>query len=349
MRNFGIDLIKGIAVSSVIISHTSFFKNISPVFFIGFEMPFFIIISGITHMLSLKNRSYSIENHIEQMIRILIPAFLPICAFIIFLGTYTSTVGSFFIPLLIQLTLIFPLLFFTYKRNKHGTIILFFLLDLGFESIAPVLPYEIYRACILRYLFSVVLGMYLGDTITDKISNSSQKPILIIGIIGACILSVGIYSFLPFRPEWIVQNPLTFGYAAMITAFAIRMPVMKLKVLSIIAAIGKHSYYIYIIQMLFFVVVFPFLLVNDIPSHLIVIFAIVFCIVIGGVYKYILDNLITLLKQYIETFISPPTHTLSMATVIECPKCKAKDVRYRKTDGMTWCRKCGHEWKEDKK
>ena len=51
----------------------------------------------------------------------------------------------------------------------------------------------------------------------------------------------------------------------------------------------------------------------------------------------------------VETFISPPTHTPFMATVIKCPKCKAKDVRYRKTDGMTWCRKCGHEWKEEKK
>jgi len=51
----------------------------------------------------------------------------------------------------------------------------------------------------------------------------------------------------------------------------------------------------------------------------------------------------------IETFISPHTHTLFMATVIKCPKCQSRDVRYRKTDGMTWCRKCGHEWKEEKK
>lgn len=33
----------------------------------------------------------------------------------------------------------------------------------------------------------------------------------------------------------------------------------------------------------------------------------------------------------------------------ECPNCKGKDVRYRRTDGVSWCRKCGHEWKGDSK
>ena len=35
--------------------------------------------------------------------------------------------------------------------------------------------------------------------------------------------------------------------------------------------------------------------------------------------------------------------------VPECPKCKGKDVRYRRTDGLSWCRKCGHEWKKEEK
>lgn len=66
--------------------------------------------------------------------------------------------------------------------------------------------------------------MYLRDIFSDKISDSSQIPKFILGIFSAMVLALGLSAALPFRQEWIVQIPLTFGYATMVTMVVIRLP-----------------------------------------------------------------------------------------------------------------------------
>lgn len=31
-----------------------------------------------------------------------------------------------------------------------------------------------------------------------------------------------------------------------------------------------------------------------------------------------------------------------------CPRCRSRNVVYRKTDQITWCRVCGNEWHQER-
>jgi peptidoglycan/LPS O-acetylase OafA/YrhL len=106
------------------------------------------------------------------------------------------------------------------------------------------------------------------------------------------ILAFGLSAALPFRQEWIVQNPLTFGYAAMVTMVAIRLPDIRNRGVEFLAWVGENSYYIYLAQMLFFVGALPYLLTNAVPPAGIILCALTASIIGGVIYGYALDRLV---------------------------------------------------------
>lgn len=62
MQNIDLDIIKGLAIVAIILIHTSYFYAVPPLFFIGFEMLFFIVVIGVTHMFSLKTGHIPLAN-----------------------------------------------------------------------------------------------------------------------------------------------------------------------------------------------------------------------------------------------------------------------------------------------
>ncbi|HXJ55416.1 MAG TPA: hypothetical protein VNU68_02015 [Verrucomicrobiae bacterium] len=45
---------------------------------------------------------------------------------------------------------------------------------------------------------------------------------------------------------------------------------------------------------------------------------------------------------------TPTVNPTKPKVKIACPNCNSGQVRFTRTDGIFWCRKCGHEWKKGK-
>jgi peptidoglycan/LPS O-acetylase OafA/YrhL len=194
-----LDFIKGLAIISVIILHSTpekYFTSFYGIWYIGQAVPIFFIIFGITTSISLNkiaNKSFrgilSKKYLIEKAERYYLP-FLPLCLLSIlfthiihysdfsivtfFTDLFLSLLGKFppyggpgdyFVSDLIQLLVIAPVLYFANRKNPAMCLIGSVFINIAFELIAPYFPdYDyMYRRCAIRYLGAVALGLYISE------------------------------------------------------------------------------------------------------------------------------------------------------------------------------------------
>jgi len=282
MRNLQIDLLKGMAIISVILLHNTYFLKIMPYilgpFYIWQAVPVFIIIAGFNGFLFYSKRNiasllqcYRLPLLIHRIERILMPytaiwiietivllflldrAFSPRGLLVSFL-TGGEGPGSYFVPIIIQHILITPVLYWLAKRNALLMVVISFILTMSFEVFSTKcgLSAELYRLIYLRYLFAGALGVYLA-----MVDNRHNIFIIIGSFVSFLyILFVNYFGLhLPFiHPAWISQNAPSFMWPMMIVILGLdylprnvfRLPGMML------AKIGVASYHIFLVQMIYF-------------------------------------------------------------------------------------------------
>lgn len=207
-----LDLIKGLAIISVIVSHSAPENYLLPlhrVWYIAQAVPVFFIIYGITTAISLNREQdksltsiFNKDYFIRKAIRYYLP-FLPLCiitivsinifyyntfdvsillhdVFLSFLGKFPpyGGTGDYFISDLIQLMIVAPILYVAFKRRPSLFLIVAIVANVLFELIAPSFSnYDfMYRRCIMRYLGAVALGVYLSeDFLKNNIVNIFEK------------------------------------------------------------------------------------------------------------------------------------------------------------------------------
>lgn len=280
-----IDLLKSFSIISVIILHTvsqNFLKNTYAIFYIWQAVPIFIILLGLNSASSFKRNKYktiaelySKVYFINRFKRIILPFI-----FIFFISLFyaksqnklnisTSTFigllptpgpGNYYITLLFEFILIFPLIYYVYSRCPKVTILTIFIIDLLFEFIAPHIeffktqPY-LYDSSVFRYLFGIVLGVWISNFENFDVRD---KSIIFIGtslsIIYLLLSSVLNFKFLYFLPNWINQNLFTFFYPTLIVLMGIKfLPKCNDNVIiKIFTIISKSSYHIFLVQIVFF-------------------------------------------------------------------------------------------------
>lgn len=287
-----VDLLKGLAIIFVIVGHTISFTSIKSLNLISFifiltifqAVPIFFLLMGRNMASSFKKRGYKNLNQIftktyfkRRLRRIVYPL---IIAFIIsaVIGVFCQKTlyfglfnligqlplfgpGNYFISIILEFIIIFPLIYVMFEHYPNLTLISCFLINLVFELISKqyiLSPdgFYLYGASILRYLFLICLGLCLIKFDFNK--SLFQNRLIILGF----VLSMA-YLFISFFlggisqyfiPTYQYTNVMASFYPLILVILCLRYFPSKSSAIPInlLALIGKASYHIFLVQIIFF-------------------------------------------------------------------------------------------------
>lgn len=330
-RLFAVDYLKAIATVLVIATHTlSRDQNlaIGGPFWINMAVPIFMIISGFTYSMSANNKNIStLKEYFSWKIispklsRLLFPYIVVIAletilfmviffklpfasemvpkSFIaLFMGYITGGwgPGSYYVPILIQLLILFPVMFLVFKKSPVIAVTLSFMLHLCFDILSNTLPISngLYRLSILRYLVFIVMGIILYNY-KDKLIVKKHFIILLsifsmsyIAIVNYCGYTPIIFS------KWMRTSMPTVFWAFGLTTLGMTYLEKKNQswFTNTVNLVGKSSYHIFLVQMVCFkfgLKYFSRLLHTNILFQCIL--NIFFCCVFGIIFYYFESSL----------------------------------------------------------
>jgi hypothetical protein len=166
--------------------------------------------------------------------------------------------GNYFIALVIQMVLLFPLLFIFYKYNRNLCLIVSFLLAFFCEIVNNFGTNGIwYTDSLVRFFPHIILGIWISDLYL--VSQLKNKYFILFGIFSAFYLifisqfETGILLGTPFYPYTASQNLFGCGWSALILIIGLLyLPKVNNFFLKPLAIIGKASYHIFLIQIVYF-------------------------------------------------------------------------------------------------
>lgn len=203
-RNSLLDVIKGVCILFVIISHCNFSDeerlHLFFPFWIDMAVPMFMIISGYVGALSFDCKNirnlkecYKKEILISKISRLTIP-FIIVCiiefiadcfisgrvsiADFFFLIIYGGRgPGSYYYPIMMQFVFLYPLIYFIIKDSKIRGVLILFIVNGLYELFAHFLtvPDSLNRLLLLRWIFVISSGCFLY---LDRTSEFKKRLIL---------------------------------------------------------------------------------------------------------------------------------------------------------------------------
>ena len=332
-RYYEIEVIKYISIMLILVNH-SLFNRVFLKFYIaqiiysliiGLSVRIFLIIMGIVMSFSLKKqkRLYSKRYFKSKIKRFIIP-FIPIFLISLFLSlilykTYyigllsfygclsVYCAGNYFISLIFQFILCFPLIYYFYKKNWKLTIILSFIISIMFQILCNSLfdfsnvSFKIsvlYQGCILRFLPCFTLGIFISENYQkEKLKLFiKQNRFILIGIIISIFFTIfHLIKEIKILYIRIFYDILTVFYPLLIILLIIEyFPNSKENRLIIL--ISKASYHIFLFQIIYFSFRFNLTIENIHTNNLFIkiifliiinITNIVYCLLFGILYYYI--------------------------------------------------------------
>ena len=256
-----LDYLKAICVIMVIITHYDWGDKDSPFFtmLINMAVPVFMIISGYNFAMSNRKKTggnlkkmYAWEMIKPKLIRFLVP-FFTVCLIeivllviedkhinpprIFLLGAYGP--GSYYVPIMIQLLVIFPIIYKLVEKNARLGIALSGAANLLFEISVKIFDMDkyYYRLSIGRYLLLIAFGCYLYLYPEHRVKRYQLISMFLIGL----GYIVAVFGF-----DWDI---ILFDYwktTAMPIAFYIFPIIITL------TWIGQASYHIFLVQMVYY-------------------------------------------------------------------------------------------------
>ena len=273
-----LDYLKAICVILVVVTHYDWQSKHSYIFtmFINMAVPVFMIISGYNFAMSNKRKTdgtmkqmYSPRVIIPKLERFLIP-FFAICLVeivllmieqkeinpfrIFFMGAYGP--GSYYVPLMIQLLIIFPIIYKLVKKSAKWGIILTGCANLLYEIAVVAFDMEkyYYRLCIGRYLLLIAFGCYLYLHPERRLKKREMAAMLMIGM-GYIVLvlehdmDTTLFDF--WKPT---AMPIAFYiFPVVVILFRVFYHChIKGYIGKLLSMIGKASYHIFLVQMVYY-------------------------------------------------------------------------------------------------
>lgn len=273
-----LDYLKAVCVLMVIITHYDWTDKSSPVFtmLINMAVPVFMIISGYNFAMSNAKKAegklskmYSWEILKPKLVRFLVP-YLLVCIIEIPLrlaygrdaglartfleGGYGP--GSYYVPVMMQLLLVFPIIYILIAKNAKLGIFLVGSVNLLFEVAVRVFEIEKhdYRLSVGRYLLLVALGCYLYLYPKDRIKNWQLATMFVIGV--AYIVAVFELKYkLPLFRYWkTTAMPVAFYIFPIIVVLFRKFYYSTIpgSIGRLLTWIGQASYHIFLVQMVYF-------------------------------------------------------------------------------------------------
>ena len=284
-RVWVIDYIKAICMIAVVFLHCELSGYYSLYlcfpFWLWLPVPAVMMVSGYTFSMSFSKHNTSIKQYyspkalLKKYSRYLLPVF-PIyiirviknivvdkesISLLKIIGNFflfgNSGPGSYYVPCLLVLVIVFPLIYLLIKRGGGTGLLVLMLVNIVYDAVYSLvrLPYDVYRNIFFQYLFAVSCGCYIN------IYGYRIKKIflLIAAIVGAVyILAVSYLAWIPV----IIQNrattawPVCFWVLCFVGFVLIYHKTFKISVKlihSILMRLGQASYHIFCIQLLWFV------------------------------------------------------------------------------------------------
>lgn len=343
-----VDLIKGLAIISVVLVHCLPYNDAFMtlrMFTFSMALLIFMLLMGRNMYASFEKHNY-MENGFHalsylknRLVRFLYP-FIPVFVISIILGLLTNQdlyfglytlvgylplpgPGNYFVTVLLQFIIIFPLLYLAYKRYPWLTLIATFAISLLFELISPYISAlnadaYIYYANILRYLFVITLGLWVLEAFepTKRIRSNLESFIVLIGLVVGVIYMVafGIFHWeVPFfNTFWGTEYPTLGSYVVIVAFYPLVLYMLAYrilpsnsenKIIKFIAYVGKASYHVFLVQILFFAVFYnPYATISQsglfdpVTSGIIsIVVSLAVTLPLGALfykYEYVFDNIL---------------------------------------------------------
>lgn len=273
-----LDYLKAICVLMVIITHYNWTDKTSPVFtmLINMAVPVFMIISGYNFAMSNRKKAegklskmYAWTMLKPKLIRFLVPFFM-ICLIeivllyiegrdinlgrIFLLGAYGP--GSYYVPIMMQLLVIFPIIYILVERNAKMGIMLTGAANLLFEIAVKLFEMDkyYYRLCIGRYLLLIAFGCYLYLYPEHRVKRSHMIAMFLMGF--AYIVAVfGFDKHFRLFGYWkTTAMPIAFYIFPLVILLFRKFYHSKISGLlgQLFTWMGKASYHIFLAQMVYY-------------------------------------------------------------------------------------------------
>lgn len=255
---------KALAILSVLVLHAvprHALESSFAIFHVWQAVPVFAVLLGVS---AVHTRISPIRAYLTRRALRLLPAFAVAWVASLTLGVLLDEVyrgpllalgllphggpGNYYITLMLQFVLLLPILKRIFDRTPRATLVGSFAVALAFELTAgstSMNPY-LYASCVVRYLPAIVLGMWIESGHRAWPGMVVSLPYLVAHAAGLRIDA--------FVTAWQPQNLLAFFYPATLVEFALgSLPVSASSMVARPAReIGKASYHIFLVQMLWF-------------------------------------------------------------------------------------------------
>ena len=322
-RNLNIDFMKTIAILSVILIHMTSTSQelalLAPLHYL-LAMPIFMIISGFNSAKSYSYKNYSNvkeyydwQKLFKKIIKLWIPYSIVfiIQLLIIFIsgnqlsltqlitGFFTGGFGpgGYFMLILIQGILITPLIYKLMEKNNNIGLVTMFVISTVTELMCKIVNInpDIYRILIVRYIFAIAIGIWMAK-------NKNIKNYLWISCLSILsviyIVSVQYYGKIYLTEYmWTAEHAPAYFYVSLIVFVGLHFyDLNKLGRIGIfVTLIGSKSYYIYLAQMIYFMLPITYS-DSNIMIVLQIVLGFVACI-LGGVVLEAISKKITVFKN----------------------------------------------------
>lgn len=274
-RNLLLDNLKGVCILFVVITHFSWTDGerlhfLFP-FWIDMAVPIFMIISGYVYTKSFIRKkihslieAYSFEYLVGKTIKYTLPyliVFIPQ----VFYGEMLLNKpigwggvflqgglgpGSYYYPVMLQFILIFPLIYCIIEKSGGIGLIVCFFINAVYEILKTVygMNESCYRLLIFRYIFVIAYGCFMAK---DKYRLKKLASVSL-GTVGLVYIYLVCYT--DYYPKYIIYWTRTSFLAVLYVIPIFTMLFNKFKNISCkgISYLGKISYDIFLIQMLYY-------------------------------------------------------------------------------------------------
>jgi peptidoglycan/LPS O-acetylase OafA/YrhL len=273
-RDSSLDFIKGIAILSVILLHSTPHHKLLQIAWIGQAVPLFLLVTayltyGSFHRGQKLSKWYSGQSVLKMFKRILLPfvlvTLIQCIIFCIFKSNFSflSVVtaggigpGCYYPWIYLQCWIALPLMIWVIDRLSIArSFILFLAVSVALEIISSFLsvPAFLYRLLFYRYLFLIYLGC-----IIHKIDFKLNRKWIILAIVAIAFAVFEIYGDTDMRPmfynQWKGYHWLTAFYAVFIFCGlrSIYNTIQYNTISNLFILLGKNSWEIFLCQMFVF-------------------------------------------------------------------------------------------------
>ena len=277
-------------------------------FWIDMAVPILMVITGYLYAITYEKKRFDIKKAYfwreiaAKLLRYIIPVIPIVLAELVFsfLGIKTLTLkiimaaeigpGGYYIPVMIQIVFLLPALCALMKRNPFIALSLGFVGNVGYEILKTALGMSgtIYRIIAIRYLFVLLYGCFIYYGLSSHNLKTKKKwvPLILSGIIGA--LYIFLFCYHDTKPVitslWTTTSVFAVLYIVPMMALALRPNKIKMKILEML---GKASYNIFLIQMIYYCIFAEYIYKFVSGSSLRLIISIALCTFVGVAYYYI--------------------------------------------------------------